>query len=248
MEDLVKMLDCNWPGGSMDEDIEAYLNRLHVVVLTDTWIYYRLARTDRKALVPRMAWPNPSRPDLFIPETTAILKRFKRDQRYVPDDYEADLKWGVALLQSLAQGIRPCQTKTVHYTDSKTGVRKTEYEHAQLHIQDVDTEAAQRDGADEEAPTGEFGFEFLVDEGEEVTATPGREVLADTVGCAFDMPSEEAAEPFEEEDPFGLGPAAESGRDEDNRVKVKREIFETAMHSFKKLKANPISSIIELDD
>ena len=66
-------MEINWPRDVVEEDIEAYMTRLHIVLLSDNWIYYRLA-TDGEKHVQRMPYPDPRRPDLFIPEFSGILK------------------------------------------------------------------------------------------------------------------------------------------------------------------------------
>ena len=49
-----------------------------------------------------MRYPNPKRPDLFVPEVSDILKKFRKDRTYLPDGYAADFAWDVALLQKIA--------------------------------------------------------------------------------------------------------------------------------------------------
>jgi len=102
-EQFKQLIHMIWPIDSDDEDIEAYFNRLHVVVLTDKFIYYRFA-TQGQRDVARMPYPDPERPDLFVPEAAEILHRFKTDQTYAPDDYADDFAWDVSLLNNLARG------------------------------------------------------------------------------------------------------------------------------------------------
>jgi hypothetical protein len=92
LQQFVKLVEVNWPKGSTDEDVEAYLNRTHFVLLTDNWIYYRFARSSLESLVDRMPWPTPKKPDLFISDATNILKKFEKDETYKPDDFDADLE------------------------------------------------------------------------------------------------------------------------------------------------------------
>jgi hypothetical protein len=73
LQQFVKLVEVNWPKGSTDEDVEAYLNRTHFVLLTDNWIYYRFVRSGLESLVDRMPWPTPKKPDLFISDATNIL-------------------------------------------------------------------------------------------------------------------------------------------------------------------------------
>ena len=127
LEDFLKMISTNWPKDSTEEDVAAYLNRSHFVLLTDNWIYYRFARAEMDSLVDRMPWPNPKKKKLFLPEATEILKKFKKDQAWTPSDYDADMKWGIALLQQLAQGVRPPQTVTMLNACPFTGANVTKY-------------------------------------------------------------------------------------------------------------------------
>ena len=132
LEDFLKMIECNWPKGSDDEDVVAYLNRSHFVLLTDKWIYFRFAFTPLTDLVSRMEWPTPNKPDLFIPETVAVNKAYKKDQTKIPEDYAADLEWGIALLNALAQGHDIPRTITILRTCQHTDRETSEYRHPQL--------------------------------------------------------------------------------------------------------------------
>jgi hypothetical protein len=99
LDDFLKLIDCNWPkdkhGNFKVQDVDAYLNRMHLIVCTDKWMYYRSANSG-KALVPRMAYPNTKRPDLFKPEVFDLMTKHKKDHAWRPDGYEAALKWDIA--------------------------------------------------------------------------------------------------------------------------------------------------------
>lgn len=99
--DFIRIIEVNFPQGSTDSDVEAYLSRYHIYLLTDTHIYYRYASPSR-ADVPRMKWPNPRKPDLLVPEAIETLKRYKKDSKYKPEGYAADFLWDVALMNALA--------------------------------------------------------------------------------------------------------------------------------------------------
>ena len=96
LRDFLKLVECNWPRTSETEDIDAYLARYHIVLLSDRWIYYRFAGNN-KSNVPRMPWPTPKKPDLFTAAVSQSLKRYKQDQTYLPSDYESDIEWESAL-------------------------------------------------------------------------------------------------------------------------------------------------------
>ena len=110
----------------MDEDVEAYLNRMHIVWLTDNWIYYHMAMSG-DANVPRMAWPDPQCPDIFVPEVRDILKKYKKDQTYRPPNFAADFEWGVELLGSLSMGAVPLRTMTIKGPDIVNGGTMVQY-------------------------------------------------------------------------------------------------------------------------
>ena len=130
--DFLKMIQCNWPHGSLEEDIDAYLNRGHFVLLTDNWIYWKMAMSPKTELIPRMKWPgNPEKPDLFIPESIPIAKAYKKDQTMIPTDYAADLQWGVALIKALMRGKTIPKTLTFNGTD-ESGRKTVEYRHPTL--------------------------------------------------------------------------------------------------------------------
>ena len=110
--DFVRIFEISFPKPSTEADVEAYLNRYHIFLLTDKHIYYRFAGGG-SAAVRRMTWPNPSKPDLFIPETTGVLKQYKKDQAYKPADYDEDFRWGVNLLHALANEQQIPRTITI---------------------------------------------------------------------------------------------------------------------------------------
>ena len=101
--EFAKLIEVNWPKDANEEDIEAYYSRLNIVLLSDAWIYTRWVWNGKKN-VPRIAYPDPSRPDLFIPEATEIGKKFKKDRMWLPASYQEDFAWDVALMEKLAKG------------------------------------------------------------------------------------------------------------------------------------------------
>ena len=115
-DDFLKIIDCNFTGekqsGYQMADVEAYMARSNIVVLTEDWMYLWLASTTKDP-VPRFQWPVPEKPDLFTPETTPVLKRFKKDQTFAPPDYDAHMKWAVAAMKKLARGEDIKRGKTI---------------------------------------------------------------------------------------------------------------------------------------
>ncbi len=91
-DDFLKMISVNFPKASTDEDVEAYLNRMHIVLLTDKWIYHWQPLCDMER-VPRMPWPDPKRRDLFVPDVRVTMARYKKDQLYKPDGFLDRMIW-----------------------------------------------------------------------------------------------------------------------------------------------------------
>ncbi|CAK0882404.1 unnamed protein product [Prorocentrum cordatum] len=114
--DFLKIIECNFDGEKQGSyqmaDVEAYLARSNIVLLTEGWMYMRLASTTKDP-APRFPWPVPEKPDLFTPETTPILKRFKKDQTFAPPDYDVTMKWAVAAMKKLARGDDIGRSSTV---------------------------------------------------------------------------------------------------------------------------------------
>ena len=102
LENFKRILEVNWPKDSTAVDVDAYLARYHIYLMTDKHIYYRYASLE-KGNVPRMLWPDPSKPDLFKPETTDIMKLYKKDQTYKPEGYADAFQLDLALVEALAQ-------------------------------------------------------------------------------------------------------------------------------------------------
>ncbi|CAK0808384.1 unnamed protein product [Prorocentrum cordatum] len=106
-DDFLKTIDRNFAGekqrGYQMADVEAHMARSNIVLLTDDWMYLWLASTTKDP-APRFPWPVPEKPDLCTPETTPILKRFKKDHTFAPPDYGAHMKWAVAAMKKLARG------------------------------------------------------------------------------------------------------------------------------------------------
>ena len=106
------MIDPNWPKGSLEDDIEAYLNRMHIIVCTKGWLTYRFAGGPGQKVL-RMKWPNPTKPDIMIPEATAVLKRYKKDNAFKPPGHEEDFRWSVALIRAVTNGEEIPRTLTI---------------------------------------------------------------------------------------------------------------------------------------
>ena len=119
-EAFLEMMMPVWPKNSMDTDIEGYLNRCHVVILSDKWITYRLARAGM-GRVTRMKWPRPSKPDLFTPAAVEIAKACKQDRAYVPDNYKEELEWDVSFIKECAQGRTPQRSYTILAQSQSSG-------------------------------------------------------------------------------------------------------------------------------
>jgi hypothetical protein len=132
LSDFIRIIQVNWPTGSTEEDVEAYLNRYHIVLLSNTHVYFRLAASGDGNVI-RMPWPDPKKTDLFIPEVSAILRRFKKDPKWKPDDYGADFDWGVSLLHTIAAGQTPAKALTITGpTLVSEGASTTTYKHPVL--------------------------------------------------------------------------------------------------------------------
>ena len=110
--EFAKVIECNWPEGSDDEDIQAYYNRLHIILYSDTHIYIYVANSIGKN-VHRIQYPDPRKPDIFIPAMVDVMKKFKKDRTYLPPDYNTDFAWDVQLLETLSQGLPVPLTLTI---------------------------------------------------------------------------------------------------------------------------------------
>ncbi|CAK0896829.1 unnamed protein product, partial [Prorocentrum cordatum] len=93
-------------------DVEAYMARSNVVLLSPNRVYFRAASTTKEP-APRFPRPVPAKPDLFTPETCDILTAFKKDQTRVPSDYDQHMRWAVAAMKKLARGEELGQSSTV---------------------------------------------------------------------------------------------------------------------------------------
>lgn len=113
LKKFLEMIEENWPAGSTEADIEAYLERCHIVLFTDAWIYFLKAKSNLEELVPRWPYPDPKRKDIFIKEATSIMKKFKRDKDYKPEGYDDDFLWGVKLCDYVSTGAVPPRTRTI---------------------------------------------------------------------------------------------------------------------------------------
>ena len=111
-ESFRSILYVNWPKDSTPVDVDAYLARYHIYLMTDKHIYYRYASLE-KGNVPRMPWPNPSKPDLFKPETTDVMKRYKKEQNYKPPGYADAFQWDLALMEALSKKKKIPTTITI---------------------------------------------------------------------------------------------------------------------------------------
>ena len=114
-DEFNRIIDVNWPRDKHNnynqQDVRAYFARMHTVLLTEGWIYFRLASTETLD-VPRFPWPNSSKPDLFVPATTATMKQYKKDQSFKPADYDVKARWSLAVMRKLALGGDIKRTKT----------------------------------------------------------------------------------------------------------------------------------------
>ena len=57
--DFQKMIESTWPSGSNLEDVDAYVNRAHIIVPTYTWIYYRFRALATRGYGPSHAMASP---------------------------------------------------------------------------------------------------------------------------------------------------------------------------------------------
>ncbi|CAK0843828.1 unnamed protein product, partial [Prorocentrum cordatum] len=98
---FLKIIDRNFAGekqcGYQMADVEAYMAWSNIVLLTGDWMCLWLASTTKT----------------FTPETTPILKRFKKDQTSAPPDYGVHMKWAVAAMKKLARGEDIGRSRTV---------------------------------------------------------------------------------------------------------------------------------------
>ena len=91
-KDFLDLIAPSFTGVEDAEDMAAILARMHVIVLTENGVYYRVASTE-KGNVDFIAWQNPQMKDILAPEYKPIFKAYKADPEahVLPEGYHADL-------------------------------------------------------------------------------------------------------------------------------------------------------------
>ena len=96
-----------------DEDMDAILARTHIVLLTDSGIYYRIAGTSKDP-VDFIEWGTDPK-DLLAPSQHMIFKQYKMNPRLYkyPEEYFRDLVWSQELLRRVLNGETIPRSSTV---------------------------------------------------------------------------------------------------------------------------------------
>ena len=113
-KDFLDLIAPSFTGVEDAEDMAAILARMHVIVLTENGVYYRVASTE-KGNVDFIAWQNPQMKDILAPEYKPIFKAYKADPEahVLPEGYHADSIWSQELLRKLLRGEPVARTITV---------------------------------------------------------------------------------------------------------------------------------------
>ena len=113
-DEFMKMIKPSFLAVDEEEDMDAILARTHLIVITDSGVYHRLASTSKDP-VNFMPW-DPNEPkDLVIASQHHIFKEYKMNphiHKYPPSYYE-DLAWSQEFLRRLLHGERVPETITV---------------------------------------------------------------------------------------------------------------------------------------
>ena len=96
-----------------DEDMDAILARTHLVLLTDSGVYYRVAGTSKDP-VDFIEWGTDPK-DLLAPSQHTILKQYKMNPHLhkYPQQYFGDLAWSQELLRRVLNGESIPRSSTV---------------------------------------------------------------------------------------------------------------------------------------
>ncbi|CAE7432933.1 unnamed protein product [Symbiodinium sp. CCMP2456] len=117
-DEFMKMIKPSFPAVDEDEDMDAILARTHLIVITNSGVYHRLASTSKDP-VNFMPW-DPNEPkDLVSASQHHIFKEYKMNphiHKYPPSYYE-DLAWSQEFLRRLLHGER--QARKVDQTFRK---------------------------------------------------------------------------------------------------------------------------------
>ena len=118
---FLEILDANFPKKNPKEepspkDAEALCQRLHIVLITKTCLYYKRPRCTGPVL--RIDWPNglDGRPrhDLFTEVGEQIMKDHAQDPSYKPTNLIEHRAWDMALMHLLQNKQRPPRGGIVH--------------------------------------------------------------------------------------------------------------------------------------
>ena len=113
-KDFLDLIGPSFAGVEDPEDMNAILARTHLIVLTETAVYWRLARTD-KGDVDFIAWPANESRDLLAEDQKVIFEEYKRnpDGHCLPPRFHEDAVWSQELIGKLLRGEDIPRTITV---------------------------------------------------------------------------------------------------------------------------------------
>ena len=110
---FVSMIKPSFLAVDEDEDMDAILARTHIVLLTDSGIYYRIAGTSKDP-VDFIEWGTDPK-DLLAPSQHMIFKQYKMNPHLhkYPEEYFRDLAWSQELLRRVLNGETIPRSSTV---------------------------------------------------------------------------------------------------------------------------------------
>ena len=87
------------------EDMDAILARTHLIVITDSGVYWRVAG-NHTSNVKFIEWPHGEPKDLLAPSQQAIFQAYRRDphNHKLPESFHADMVWSQEVLSRLFRG------------------------------------------------------------------------------------------------------------------------------------------------
>ena len=121
-EKFLKLIKPSFRAVEDDEDMDAILARTHLIVITDSGLYYRLASTSKDP-VSFIAWDPKEPKDLMDAAHQPIFRKYKMNPHLQehPENYDEDLAWSQELLRRLLNGEKYPSSITVRLATNVFG-------------------------------------------------------------------------------------------------------------------------------
>ena len=112
--DFLALLAPSFAGVEDAQDMAAILPRTHLIVLTDSGVYYRVASTQEQA-VQFLTWPDSTDRDLLAASYRPVFHAYKKNpsMQTLPESFHADSAWSQELLRRLLNGESIPRTMTI---------------------------------------------------------------------------------------------------------------------------------------